>query len=53
MDTKASTNPSGTITPDPVEPEVIDLYDGFYAVPYKGGDDRYLEAISRAPLRSP
>ncbi|MDI2036842.1 single-stranded DNA-binding protein [Paenarthrobacter nitroguajacolicus] len=43
-------NPSGRITPDPVEPEVIDLYDGFYAVPYQGGDDRYLEAITRAPL---
>ncbi|WP_043807179.1 single-stranded DNA-binding protein [Paenarthrobacter aurescens] len=44
------TNPSGRIYPDPVEPEVVDLYDGFYAAPYKGGDDRYLEAINRAPL---
>lgn len=50
VDLFRQTNPSGTITPDPVEPEVIDLYDGFYAVPYKGGDDRYLDAISRAPL---
>ncbi|MDP9936844.1 single-strand DNA-binding protein [Paenarthrobacter nicotinovorans] len=43
-------NPSGTIIPDPVEPEVIDLYDGFYAVPYQGGDDRYLDVMNRAPL---
>ncbi|MFJ4210681.1 single-stranded DNA-binding protein [Paenarthrobacter sp. NPDC089675] len=43
-------NTSGTIIPDPVEPEVIDLYDGFYAVPYQGGDDRYFEVMNRAPL---
>ncbi|MEV7663547.1 single-stranded DNA-binding protein [Paenarthrobacter sp. NPDC089316] len=43
-------NPSGTINPDPIEPEVIDLYDGFYAAPYKEGDDRYLEAINHAPI---
>ncbi|WP_306879661.1 single-stranded DNA-binding protein [Paenarthrobacter nicotinovorans] len=50
VDLFRQTNPSGTIHPDPVEPEAIDLYDGFYAVPYRGGDDRYLEAITRAPL---
>lgn len=52
-------NPSGRIYPDVVEPDVVkpviveplieDLYDG-YPVPDKGGDDRYLEAINRAPL---
>ena len=53
-------NPSGRIHPDIVDPYVIepaiveplieDLHDGFYAVPDKGVDDRYLETISRAPL---
>ncbi|MEW1986581.1 single-stranded DNA-binding protein [Pseudarthrobacter oxydans] len=52
-------NPSGRIYPDVVEPDVVkpvivepfveDLYDG-YPVPFKGGGDRYLEAINRAPL---
>ncbi|WP_455837139.1 single-stranded DNA-binding protein [Pseudarthrobacter siccitolerans] len=52
-------NPSGRIYPDVVDPYVVepaivepcpvDLYDG-YAAPDEGGDDRYLEAISRAPL---
>ncbi|MFJ6303099.1 single-stranded DNA-binding protein [Pseudarthrobacter oxydans] len=52
-------NPSGRIYPDVVEPDVIepaivepgieDLYDG-YPVPDMGGEDRYLEAINRAPL---
>jgi single-strand DNA-binding protein len=53
-------NPSGRIHPDVVDPYVVepaivepcieDLYEGFYAVPDQGGDDRYFEAISRAPL---
>jgi single-strand DNA-binding protein len=53
-------NPSGRIYPDVVDPYVVepaivepdieDLRDGFYAVPDKGGDDGYLEAINRAPL---
>ncbi|TLM80789.1 single-stranded DNA-binding protein [Pseudarthrobacter sp. NamE5] len=52
-------NPSGRIYPDVVDPYVVepaivepcveDLYDG-YDVRDKGGDDRYLEAISRAPI---
>ena len=52
-------NPSGRINPSVVEPDVMkpviveplvgDLPDG-YAVPDQGGDDRYLEAIDRAPL---
>ncbi|MGO4235946.1 single-stranded DNA-binding protein [Pseudarthrobacter sp. YAF2] len=53
-------NPSGRIHPDIVDPYVVepaiveplieDLHDGFYAVPDKGGDDRYLETINRAPI---
>ncbi|MGN7150778.1 single-stranded DNA-binding protein [Arthrobacter sp. SAFR-179] len=53
-------NPSGRIPTDIVDPYVVepaivkplieDLYDGFYAVPDMGGNDRYLETISRAPL---
>jgi single-strand DNA-binding protein len=53
-------NPSGRIYPDVVDPYVVepaivepdieDLREGFYAVPDKGGDDGYLEAINRAPL---
>lgn len=52
-------NPSGRIPSDVVDPYVVepaiveplieDLYDG-YAIPDQGGDDRYLEAINRAPL---
>jgi single-strand DNA-binding protein len=52
-------NPSGRIPTEVVDPYVIqpaiveplneDLYDG-RSVPDMGGDDRYLEAISRAPL---
>ena len=53
-------NPSGRIHPDVADPYVVepaivepldvDLYDGFKALPYEGGDDRYLEAINLAPL---
>lgn len=54
-------NPSGRICPevvvDPyvvepaiVEPIDVDLFDGFDALPYEGGEDRYFEAISRAPF---
>ena len=53
-------NPSGRIPADVVDPYVVepavveplieDLYDGFPALPYEGGDDRYLEAINCAPL---
>jgi single-strand DNA-binding protein len=53
-------NPSGRIPADVVDPYVVepaiveplveDLYDGFSALPYEGGDDQYLEAINRAPL---
>jgi single-strand DNA-binding protein len=44
-------NPSGTITPDPVGPEVTGLHDGSYAAPYNGGDDhRYFQVMNRAPL---
>ncbi|WP_364403190.1 single-stranded DNA-binding protein [Pseudarthrobacter sp. LMD1-1-1.1] len=53
-------NPSGRINPDVVDPYLVepaivelcieDLYEDFYAVPDTAGDDRYLEAISRAPL---
>ena len=53
-------NPSGRIYPDVVEPgivqpevvlpDLVDLCDGFYAVPDEGGDDQYLEAINRAQL---
>ena len=53
-------NPSGRINPDVMDPYLVepaivepcieDLYEGFYAVPDTAGDDRYLEAISRAPL---
>jgi len=52
-------NPSGRIPfevvdpyvvePAIVEPLIEDLYDG-YAAPDMGGDDRYVEAINRAPL---
>ncbi|MFC8523399.1 single-stranded DNA-binding protein [Pseudarthrobacter sp. NPDC057230] len=52
-------NPSGRIHPDVVDPYVVepaiveplieDLYDD-YANPGNGRDDRYLEAINRAPL---
>jgi single-strand DNA-binding protein len=52
-------NPSGRIPTDVVDPYVVetaiveplteDLYDD-YANPGAGGDDRYFEAISRAPL---
>jgi single-strand DNA-binding protein len=52
-------NPSGRIPHNAVDPYVVepviveplveDLYDG-YPVPDGGGDDRYLEAINRAPL---
>ncbi|MHC8609954.1 single-stranded DNA-binding protein (plasmid) [Paenarthrobacter ureafaciens] len=52
-------NPSGRIPTDVVDPYVVepaiveplteDLYDG-YTAPDREGDDRYLEAISRAPL---
>jgi single-strand DNA-binding protein len=51
-------NPSGRIPTDVVDPYVVepaiveplaeDLYDG-YTAPDREGDDRYLEAISRAP----
>ena len=53
-------NPSGRIYPDVVDPYVVepaivepdieDLQDGFYSAPDKGGDDRYLEALGRAPV---
>jgi single-strand DNA-binding protein len=53
-------NPSGRIYPDVVDPYVVepaivepdieDLCEGFSAVPDGGGDDGYLEAISRAPV---
>ena len=52
-------NPSGRIPSDVVDPYVVepaiveplaeDLYDG-YSVPDRGGDERYLQTISRAPL---
>jgi single-strand DNA-binding protein len=52
-------NPSGRIPADVVDPYVVepaiveplseDLYDD-YAYPGNGGDDRYFEAINRAPL---
>jgi single-strand DNA-binding protein len=52
-------NPSGRIPSDVVDPYVVepaiveplaeDLYDG-YSVPDRGGDDRYLQTITRAPL---
>jgi single-strand DNA-binding protein len=52
-------NPSGRITPDVVDPYLVehaivepfseDLYEG-YSIPGNAGDDGYLEAISRAPL---
>ncbi|UUL77976.1 hypothetical protein NG819_21705 (plasmid) [Pseudarthrobacter sp. Fe7] len=52
-------NPSGRIPTDVVDPYVVepaiveplteDLYDD-YANPANAGDDRYFEAISRAPL---
>jgi len=53
-------NPSGRIHPDVVDPYLVepvvveplseDVYEGFYPVRDKAGDDRFLEAISRAPL---
>ncbi|WP_156507487.1 single-stranded DNA-binding protein [Arthrobacter sp. OY3WO11] len=53
-------NPSGRLNPDVVDPYVVepaivepideDLYEGFYPVPDKAGDDHYLEAINRAPV---
>ena len=49
VDLFRQTNPSGTIHPDPVEPEVVDLYEGC-AIPGQAGDDRFFDAISRAPL---
>jgi len=52
-------NPSGRITPDVVDPYVVepaivepireDLYEG-HAIPAQAEDDRFLDAISRAPL---
>ena len=52
-------NPSGRITPDVVDPYVVepaivepireDLYEG-HAIPGQAGDDRFLDAINRAPL---
>ncbi|WP_285320696.1 single-stranded DNA-binding protein [Pseudarthrobacter sp. lyk4-40-TYG-27] len=52
-------NPSGRITPDVVDPYLVepaivepfneDLYEG-YATQGNAGDDRYLNAINRAPL---
>ncbi|WP_238340940.1 MULTISPECIES: single-stranded DNA-binding protein [Micrococcaceae] len=52
-------NPSGRIPADIVDPYVVepaiveplseDLYEG-YAVPGRGGDDGFLDAISRTPL---
>jgi single-strand DNA-binding protein len=53
-------NPSGRIPADVVdpygvepaivEPLDVDLYEGFFPLPCEGGNDGYLEAISRAPL---
>lgn len=53
-------NPSGRIPADVVDPYVVepavvepldvDLYEGFFPLPYEGGHDGYLEAIDRAPL---
>jgi len=52
-------NPSGRIYPDVVDPYVVepaimeplseDLYEG-YTIPAQAGDDRFLDAISHAPL---
>lgn len=53
-------NPSGRIPTDVVDPYVVepaivepldvDLHEAFFPLPYEGGNDGYLEAISRAPL---
>ncbi|MDJ0458587.1 single-stranded DNA-binding protein [Arthrobacter sp. NQ7] len=53
-------NPSGRIPTDVVDPYFVepaivqplieDLDEGISAIPYEGGDDRYLDAINRAPL---
>ncbi len=45
VDLFRETNPSGRIYPDSLDP-----YAGVYANPYSVDDDRYLAAISRAPI---